>query len=112
MTDLLQERPLTSVQELNQTPLSQSLKKMLTSPVEDRLYLSQVLEWATGNLAADAGWAAAVEAAVVLAEANDPEALYETLSSQRLEQATTMRQAGLAILSSVADLVRPGTQPA
>jgi hypothetical protein len=79
---------------------------------EGKLVLVQLLEWALENLAADAGWAAAVDAAVGLAAASDPEAVYQNLASQRLEAATTLREAGLATLSVVADLVLPGTQPA
>lgn len=116
MTDLQQPSRQTVVTELNETPLSQTLADLLKTAKVDlwpnKLVIVHLLEWALENQAADPSWSEAASAAVNLAAQEDPEALYENLESSRLDEATTLEQAGLAIISSVLDLIPAGTSPA
>ena len=114
MTDQTQTSHQTTVTRLNETPLSQHLASLMKQ-VElwpEKLLILHLLEWALENLAADPHWSQAVDAAAVLVSESDPEALYQNLASPQLESATTLEQAGLAILSNVVDLIPENSVPA
>lgn len=100
---------------LNRHPTARKASLLLQDSgmeLTDRLHLAALLQWATANLAADPAWAAAVDRAAVLAEANEPAALQRTLARPQLMQAQTLEQAGLLLLTWVVDLIPPQTQPA
>lgn len=116
MTDPKPKHPHMIVKALNATPLSQHLASLLRQEkVElwaNKLIVLHLLEWALENLAADQYWAQAVDQSASMAAASDPEAVYQNLVSPHLEEAATLREAGLAILSEVVDLIPPGSSPA
>lgn len=103
---------------LNQTPAGELATAYLrgTDPqylqMGQRLAMAGLLEWALDKLAADPVWAEAVRQAVHLAEDDDPEALQAAILPAALMQTRTRTDAGRLMLQQVADLVKPGTQPA
>lgn len=105
-----------TVIELNQTPIGEAVTRLLAqekvSVPPYRLALAVALEWALENLPVAPVWARAVDQAVGLAEANDPEDLHEALSHHALLNAPTLKEAGLLLLSVVVDMIPADTQPA
>ena len=103
-----------TVARLNETPASTAAMRLLAAEgvrLHGHLALAVLSDWATGNLAADYGWAQAVDQAVALAAYSDPDGLVANLSAPGIEEAETLEEAGRALLRWVADLIPPGTQP-
>ena len=104
-----------TVARLNETPASTAAARLLAAAgvsLHGDLALAVLSDWATENLAADSGWAQAVDQAVALGAYSDPDALVENLSAPGIEEAETLEEAGRALLRWVVDIIRPGTQPA
>lgn len=106
----------TSLTSLNQTPIAAKVRALLQAQVvvcpPDRLVLAVLLEWALDHLEVDPEWADAVREAAALAEADDPEAMQQTLESQELEQAHSLKEAAMLLLEQVVDLVPASTKAA
>lgn len=118
MTDQTLKSRLTTVANLNETPLSlhllDLLKKEKAEVYPDALIARLALDWAMENRAGNPHWAQAVTDAAGLAEQEDPAALYAALEqSDGLMEAGTMQEVAKAMIANFLDLMPPSrTTPA
>lgn len=114
MTAALSPSQLTRVKELNATPLSRHVTSLLkaerVSPLEG-LRLGTLQLWALENLPANQSWAETVAGLLAERELADPAELYATLAEAEpgILAATTLQEAGEALLALVVDLYPPRT---
>lgn len=99
----------------NATPLSQHVltlfQKAQVQPLPG-LLLASLAWWAKDNLDVPAPWAQALEQALALAEDRDPAAAYAAMETPAILDAETLKEAGLALLRRLVDLIPADTQPA
>lgn len=115
MTDQVLESLPTTVPELNSTPLSLNVIKLLMAdgqPPLTGLAVVRLLEIAETKQLADPTWLAEVVDAAHLAEKDDPQATYWNLSPPELESAESLDEAIQAVLRAAADMIPPDSQPA
>jgi hypothetical protein len=97
------------IRSLNQLPTSVAILDLFqqakVKPAPG-LAIVALLDWAMAELVADEAreWAQEWEGAAARVEMSDPQALKWNLTVPEIEQATTLREAGLMLLRTLADL--------
>ena len=97
MTDLSYKDQQAIVKELNATPLSLHLESLLRAEQAeiqpDSLMVVNLLAWAAANHFPNKLVGEETSGAANLAERNDPEAVYDNLTDDRMLQATRLEDA-------------------
>ncbi len=115
MTDQALDSLPTTVQDLNLTPLSRNVIRLLMEagePPLKGLAVVRLLELALERKMAEPAWAQEVVDAAHLAEKDDPQATYWNLSPPQLETAQDLDEAILAVLREAADRIPQDSEPA
>jgi hypothetical protein len=108
MTDQSLKEYQTLVKELNATPLSRHLERLLGMGGGQYLTINSMVYWVTENLPDRLNRSPeAIDEAIAVWGMDDPQALYDRLEEPDLEKAETLEQAGEIMLEILNGTYQP-----